>query len=287
MAIFIKINDINDPRISVYRSLKAKHLESQGAFIAEGPKVVRSLIASGIKITSFLTTETFYKSFKPHLSKLSKDAVGNGRDQSRPVYIMPREEIEKVIGFRFHQGIMAVARSPEKLSLERCIGKIKEPYLIVALNGVNDPENVGLIARNAAAFGASAFMVDRKTYDPYYRRAVRVSMGTIFNMPVIYTDKLCGALKALKRKYGTKIITTGLDHKSKDISGAAMDGNICVIFGNEDKGVDRDVAKDADLRLKIPIEDSVDSLNVASASAILLREAYLQRNNGKIHRKRR
>jgi tRNA G18 (ribose-2'-O)-methylase SpoU len=270
MAKFKKISEINDPRVSIYRSLKSKHLESQGIFIAEGPKVINSLLASGIKALSFLTTESFCKSFR----------------SSAPVYVMPAEEIEKVIGFRFHRGIMAACRSPEKLQLEKTVRRLKKPHLLVAFNGVNDPENVGLIVRNAAAFGASAVIVDRKTYDPYYRRAVRVSMGTIFDIPVIYTDELRPGLKFLKDRFGTRIIVTSLGSRSIDAALCDMSGNICLVFGNEDKGVDRDVAKEADLEVRIPIERCVDSLNVACASAILLREAYLKRQNGKIQRKR-
>jgi len=265
------IDNIDDPRVSIYRSLKSKHLEREGLFIAEGPKVINSLLASGIKVLSFLTTEGFRKSFGSRV----------------PVYVMPLKEIEKVIGFRFHRGIMAVARSPRKLELEKTAGRLKKPLLLVALNGVNDPENVGLIARNAAAFGASAVIVDQKTYDPYYRRAVRVSMGAIFNMPVIYVDELRSGLRILKDKFGTRMIVTSLGPKSVDASDCDMGGNICLVFGNEDKGVDRDIIKEADEAVRIPIAKNIDSLNVACASAILLREAYLKRQSGKIHSKRR
>lgn len=276
----ITIDDINDPRVSLYRSLKGRELGREGVFIAEGEKVVKELKGTGIQIVSFLTTPEFYKKFRPTLAKLSGDDI--------PVYVMSREEIQDIIGFRFHQGLMAACRIPRRFSLEKGLKDLASPYTIVALNGVNNPENVGMIARNAAAFGAGLIIADEKTYDPYYRKAVRVSMGTIFRIPVIYVDSLDEALRWLKDKSGARIIATSLDKKSKDLSGIDMSGNICLVLGNEDTGVDAKTLKSCDAVVRIPIEKGVDSLNVACAAAILLREAYLKKGSrGKFRGKRR
>ncbi len=272
----IKINDIQDDRVSIYRSLKGRELGREGVFIAEGEKVVKELIDTGIVVASFLVTPEFYKKFRPTLAKLSL------RDTH--VYIAPREVIQEIVGFRFHQGLMAACRIPRRFSLEDSLRKIGSPHTIVALNGVNNPENVGLIARNAAAFKVGAIIVDQKTYDPYYRRAVRVSMGTIFRIPVIYVDDMAQALMWIKTELGTRIIGTSLDRKSKDMSSLDLSGNNCFVFGNEDIGMDRNSVISCDLSVRIAIEKNVDSLNVACASAILLREAYSKKGSrGKIH----
>jgi tRNA G18 (ribose-2'-O)-methylase SpoU len=267
----IAINDIDDPQISFYRSLKGRQLGREGIFIVEGPKAVKALLEGDIKVISCLTTKDFYKKFRTSLLKLAGKGI--------PVYLMSRESVGDVIGFNFHQGLMVACRIPKKISLESGIKSLKRPYLLAALNGVNDPENVGLIARNAAAFGASAMIVDEKTYDPYYRRAVRVSVGAIFKIPVFHVGRLAPELKRLK-KSGVKVIVTHLGKKSKDIKDVDLSQDVCIIFGNEDKGVDRDVLAEADHAVKIPISGKVDSLNVASASAIILREAFMKKGQG-------
>jgi tRNA G18 (ribose-2'-O)-methylase SpoU len=265
----INMPDMHDERVAIYRSLKGRELGREGIFIAEGEKVVKELKGTGILIISFLTTPEFYKKFRSTLAKLSRDDI--------PVYVMSRDRIQEIIGFRFHQGLMAACRIPRRLSIEKALKEIGSPHTIVALNGVNNPENVGLIARNAAAFGAGAIIVDGKTYDPYYRKAVRVSMGTIFRMPVIYAEGLDEALRWLKNKLGTRIIAASLDKKSKDLSVLDLSGNICFVFGNEDTGIDAKTLRSCDVVARIPIEKGVDSLNVACSSAIMLCESYKRR----------
>jgi TrmH family RNA methyltransferase len=129
------------------------------------------------------------------------------------------------------------------------------------------------MARNAAAFGVQALVVDNATYDPYYRKAVRVSMGTIFTLPVYYEDDLALSLRQLKKKYDTRIIAATPGKGASDIAKVKLSGNICFVFGNEDKGISRRVLSIADAKVRIPISKAVDSLNVASAAAICLYEA--------------
>ncbi|MDP2913172.1 MAG: RNA methyltransferase, partial [Candidatus Omnitrophota bacterium] len=186
--------------------------------------------------------------------------------------------IEEIIGFRFHRGIMAVGYCPKKLTVSGALKTLKRPLFLVALNAVNDPQNVGLIARNAAAFGVQALIVDHATYDPYYRKAVRVSMGAIFRLPVCYEDDLGRALSALKKKHDTRIIAATPGRGTSDIAKVELSGNICFVFGNEDKGVSRGVLNIADAKVRIPISKTIDSLNVASASAVCLYEASRHRS---------
>ena len=178
----ITIQDPLDPRLSPYRSLKGKMLEKDGIFIAEGEKVVKSMIESGCRIASCLTAGDTITRYKSILEAMKKNGI--------PAYVAATKLIENIIGFRFHRGIMAVGYCPEKLSVSGALKTPKRRLVLVALNAINDPENVGLIVRNAAAFGVQALIVDDATYDPYYRRSVRVSMGAIFKLPVYYEDNL-------------------------------------------------------------------------------------------------
>ena len=274
MANVIRIDTPDDGRLETYRSLKGKHMERDGIFIAEGPRVVKALSKTGIEAISCLATEYSYKKARPYLSKLVKRTV--------PVYIADKETIEKMIGFRFHQGLMVAARSPRKLPFDMMPGKMRSPNLLVALDGVNDPENVGLIVRNAAAFGADMMIVDPASYDPYYRKAVRVSIGSIFKLPVAYEPDIAAFLKRLKKEFNTRIIVTSPCQDAVDIALADLSGNVCLVLGSEDEGVSKQVLKLADTLVKVPTSRNVDSLNVACTSAICLYKAASVRHRAKI-----
>jgi tRNA G18 (ribose-2'-O)-methylase SpoU len=265
MANIIRIDRPDDERLGIYSSLKGKHMEKDGIFIAEGPRVVKALSNTGIEAISCLTTEYSYKKALPYLSKLVKHGA--------PVYIAAKHIIEEIIGFRFHQGLMVAARSPRKLPFDMPGDKRRSAHLLVALDCVNDPENVGLIVRNASAFGADALIVGPGSYDPYYRKAVRVSIGSIFRLPVAYENNIAASLKRLKKDLGTRIIVTSPGRGSVDISLSDLSGNICFVFGNEDTGVSKEVMRLADLIVKVPTSRNVDSLNVACTSAICLYRA--------------
>ncbi len=261
----ISIQDPDDPRLASYSSLKGKKLERDGIFIAEGEKVIKSMVESGCQIASCLAASGAIDRYKSLLAIIAK------RDAA--IYVAADEVIERIIGFRFHKGIMAVGYCPKKHTISDRLKTLKRPLLLVALDAINDPQNVGLIARNAAAFGARALIVDNATYDPYYRKSVRVSMGAIFRLPVCYEDDLSSSLIRLKEKCDTRIITATLGTGASDIAEIDLSGNICFVFGNEDKGVSRRILKIADAKLRIPISKTIDSLNVASASAVCLYEA--------------
>lgn len=269
MSPVTAVKDMRDSRLAAYRSLKGRSLERQrGIFIAESPRVVKALLQSDVEPVSCLTTRHAYNRYKPLATALSRAGI--------PVYIAPQGDIQKLIGFRFHQGLLVAARSPEKHSLKEMAPRLKGARLFVALNGVNDPGNVGLIVRNAAAFGADALIVDGQSYDPYYRRAVRVSIGTLFGLNVAYEERLTPALAWLKKTYKTRIIAASPAKGAVSLDKAKLSGNVCLVFGNEEKGITPDIRRIADMIVKIPIAKAVDSLNVASASAILLHAASRQ-----------
>ncbi|MDD5428746.1 MAG: RNA methyltransferase [Candidatus Omnitrophica bacterium] len=268
----VEIQNLDDPRLAAYSSLKGKKLEKDGIFIAEGEKVVRSMFESGCRVASCLTSNSAAARYKTLLAVLAK----RGAD----IYAASDEVIENIIGFRFHKGIMAVGHCPEKLTISDALKAVKPPLFLVALDSVNDPQNVGLITRNAAAFGVRALIVDGATYDPYYRKAVRVSMGTIFGLPVCYEKDIAKSLSVLKKKYGVRVIAATPGKSARDIAKVKLSGNICFVFGNEDRGVSRKILNMADEKVRIPIKGGVDSLNVASACAICLHEVSRGRQRG-------
>lgn len=265
----VLIKDPDDPRLSAYRSLKGKELEREGLFIAEGEKVVGSMVLSACQIASCLVSRETIGRYRPLLAALKK--------REAPLYAAPNNIIEDIIGFRFHKGIMAAGYCPMKHTVSEGLKEARRPFFLAALNGVNDPQNVGLIVRNATAFGVQALIVDGATYDPYYRKAVRVSMGAVFNMPVFYEDDLATALRCLKKRYAMRVIAATPGRPARDIARVRFSGDVCLVFGNEDKGVSPGVLRIADARVRIPVSKAVDSLNVASAAAVLLYEASRSR----------
>lgn len=262
------IQDPDDPRLEPYRCLKGKVLEKDGLFMAEGDKILRSMMESGCRIASCLTASDTVKRYRSILTAMERRKI--------PTYVADNKLIENIIGFRFHRGIMAVGYCPKKLSVSGELKTSKRRIVLVALNAVNDPENVGLIVRNSAAFGAGALIVDSATYDPYYRRSVRVSMGTVFQLPIYYEDDLASSLVWLKKNRKMRIIAAAPGKGAKDIAGTDLSGNVCLVFGNEDKGVSQGVLRICDEKVRIPMSNSVDSLNVAGASAVFLYEAFRQ-----------
>ncbi|MBP7055899.1 MAG: RNA methyltransferase [Candidatus Omnitrophica bacterium] len=258
------VDNPEDTRISAYRSLKGKELEREGIFISEGEKVVQAMIDNHFGAVSCLAAREAIARYMPILNALKKTGA--------KVYLADNSVIEEIIGFRFHRGIMAIGRCPKKRSITGETKNTAGSSLFVALNSVNDPQNVGLIARNAAAFGIEALIVDNSTYDPYYRKAVRVSMGTIFGLKVFYEDDMLSSITWLKNKLGVRIVAASAAKSAKDIKGLEAKGAACIIFGNEDKGISSELLRISDDKIRIPISGDVDSLNVASASAIFLYE---------------
>ncbi len=262
MPLVTPVKNIDDPRISIYRSLKGSKPKNNGIFIAEGDKVVGALLKTELKLLSVLMTKEWFQRFRREFDKKDK--------KDTRIYIMERREIEKVVGFNLHQGLMATARAPLKLSLTQACRSWGSPHLLLAFNGIRDAENIGLIVRNCVAFGVDTIIVDKNSSDPYLRRAVRVSMGTIFRMPVVYTDCLYAALKRLKQRFKTRIIAAAPGKGNGILTKTDFSGNICVVFGNEEKGLSEDVLRIATLAVRIPISTELDSLNVSCASAIFL-----------------
>ena len=265
-----EIKDIQDPRIAPYRSLKMHHPEKDGLFIVESKPAVMSLLQSNMDIVSCLTTRDQYEKFSDQVTYMNNKDI--------QFYLMGKKDIEDVIGFKFHHGIMMAARYPEKKSVKDLSDSWPDPHLLVAMNGIHDPQNVGLITRNAAAFGADTLIVDENTYEPYYRKVSRISMGSIFKLPVAYENGLAPVLNDLKTKYRTKIVVTSLAEGSVSLEQADLSGNLCLVFGNEVSGAAETLTDIADLKVRVPhIFSKVDSLNVACASSICLYQAYLKR----------
>jgi len=258
------------PELEPYRTLR-RPLEhrKQGIFVAEGEKVVRRLLDSGLTIVSMLMTpEWFQQVF---------EAENWGREDSFDVFLGERKLLESIVGYRLHQGILAVAIVPAESSLQDAIPTFSKPHLLVALDGIVSTENVGVIVRNCAAFGVDGILVGETTSSPYLRRAVRNSMGTIFRLPVFSVSNLVTTLSGLRSEYGTTIVAADPEGQIS-IYAADFSGNTCIVFGNEGSGLSSSILEVCTIRVAIPMLKEADSLNVANAGAVFLYEARRRRD---------
>ena len=213
-------------------------------FIGEGEEVVRSLFKSQIEVVSLLMEEHYFE-------KITIPAHVK-------VQLATRAELQKITGYDMHQGIMALGVKPSNVPLEEMQGAA------VVLNGLANAENVGAVVRNAVAFGIRHLIVDQSTSPPYLRRSIKVSRGALFQMKVHITSNLPTLLK------GQNAIATYLSDETPSLEQLVIPENPYFVFGREGTGIDKDVLESCSLRVKIPIDPIIDSLNVAVASGIIL-----------------
>lgn len=272
-----KITSLDLPELQPYRTLRRpmEHWQ-RGIFIAEGEKVVRRLLSSNLTILSLLLTPQWLEQLFPNEYQPSDTGHLITQLSALKIFLAEKSLIETIVGYNLHQGIMAIAKVPAELSLNETVERLKQPYFFVALDGLVNSENIGVIVRNSAAFSVDGIIVGETSSSPYLRRAVRNSMGAVFQIPVIHSDNLEETLTTLKQKYRIKIIASH-PHEQSSIHSSNLSGNICIILGNEGEGISNKILNVCDECITIPMMKDTDSLNVASASAVLLYEVRKQR----------
>ena len=258
----IPITSIGDPRIAVYRNLKDRDLsrEGGGRFIAEGELVVRRLLESDFACESVLLATRRVAEIAP----LVPPHV--------PIFAGPAEVVHEVVGFKFHAGVMAVGVRKPSLAVEQLASTWGESdrVTLVVCPELSNTENLGSLIRIAAGFGATAMVLGRHCCDPFYRQSVRVSMGTIFRLPIVQSKDLLADLKMLRERWGVKTIATVCRHDAEPLAGAGRPGRVAILFGNEAQGLGADYVGECDRRVTIPMQLGTDSLNVSVAAGIVM-----------------
>ncbi len=248
--------------VEVFRSLRGKSgLFEKGLFIAESEKIVKKVLESSITIALAYLTAEHFENFQP---------LFNDRADVIDVFLASKEEMEKVVGYPLHQGIMLACRIPEHRPLLSAAQAWKSPWMAIALDTIADAENMGAIIRNAAAFGASAVIVDEQSCNPWLRRSVRVSMGTIVDMEIIRVPDLAASLRELKTSRNIRVVGAALRENAYNLSEVNPSGNTVLVFGSEGWGLRESVAEECDILTRIPMASGIDSLNVAIASGIFM-----------------
>jgi tRNA G18 (ribose-2'-O)-methylase SpoU len=263
-----RIESLDAPELAPYRTLRqtAEH-RRHGIFVAEGEKVVRRMFEAKLTGVSALLTEPWLAQLQPLLEAAPEQIE---------VYVAPLPLLETLTGFPLFQGALAVGRIPPEPRLEDLLAGSPSPRLFIALDGLANAENVGVVARNAAAFGAHGLICGPTCASPWLRRAVRNSMGAVFRLPVVETPDLPAALKAL-RAGAVRCIAAHPHTEQSDLKNAGLARDCCLVFGSEGDGLSAPVLAACDAAVAVPMASGVDSLNVASASAAFLYETARQR----------
>jgi tRNA G18 (ribose-2'-O)-methylase SpoU len=266
------VDSLNDGGLMPYRTLRhtADH-EKQRIFVAEGEKVVDRLIQSGHRIVSVLTTHELLQTYEKSLENLEYEVF---------VFVASKNVLSTIVGFHLHQGIMAVAQIPPARSLDVLLNQSARPRLLVALDGLTNSENLGVLVRNCVAFGVQGLLVGETSSNPYLRRSVRNSMGTIFKLPVVLLSDLAQTLRDLNSVHHIHVIAAHPHNAQTPVEKAPYLSDCCLVFGSEGEGISKDVLDACSETVAIRMASGVDSLNVASASAVFLYEVMKQRQTG-------
>ena len=276
MNNIITVTDFNTPELDIYARLNESQLlhyyePSEGLFIAESPKVIKRALSAGYLPVSFLAE-------KSQLTSEANEILA--RYPEIPVYTADSELFTRLTGFQLTRGLLCAMR---RLPLPSVEAVCKDARRIVILEDVVNPTNVGAIFRCAAALHMDAVVLTPACSDPLYRRAARVSMGTVFQIPWTYFDKKTNAwqtagIRTLK-ELGFKTVAMALKEDSVNINDPALNAEekLAIILGTEGDGLCESTIKNCDYTVCIPMSHGVDSLNVAAASAIAFWQLVLHK----------
>ena len=255
----IEISSLTHPGVQIFSSLTEAQLRrcddcENGLFIAESPKVIRVALAAGYEPLALLCEGK-------HIVGDAADIIAQCGDI--PVYTGERELLASLTGYTLTRGVLCAMRRPAQKSIEEvCSGARR----IVVIDSVVDATNIGAIFRSAAALGIDAVLLTRTSCDPLNRRAVRVSMGSVFLVPWTWLDAPISSLNDI----GFRTAAMALTDNSVSIDDKRLEDEekLAIVMGTEGDGLADNVIDDADYVVRIPMSHGVDSLNVAAAAAV-------------------
>lgn len=255
----IHITSLAHPGVEVFSTLTEAQLRrdiepDKGVFIAESPKVIRVALDAGHEPLALLCEER-------HITGDAADIIARYPDM--PVYTGSRELLAALTGYTLTRGVLCAMRRP---AMPNVADIVKGASRVVIIDGVTDTTNIGAIFRSAAALGIDAVLLTRTACDPLNRRAVRVSMGSVFLVPWTWIDDIQGQMHA--EGFATAAMALTDDSVSIDDAVLKAAPKLAIVMGTEGDGLAREVITAADHVVRIPMAHGVDSLNVAAAAAV-------------------
>ncbi len=275
----IRIESLQDPRVQMFTTLTEAQLRNRlepqkGIFIAESPKVIAVALQAGYQPIAMLCEERHIEGDARDVITMAEDARrktadGDG-EEGFPVYTGSRELLAQLTGYTLTRGVLCAMRRPEERRVEEVCSKARR---VAVIHGVVDTTNIGAIFRSAAALGIDAVLLTRDSCDPLNRRAVRVSMGSVFLVPWAWIDNL-NQLKTLR--FRTAAMALSDDSIALDNPVLKQEERLAIIMGTEGDGLPQHTIAGADYVVRIPMAHGVDSLNVAAASAVAFWELRVE-----------
>ena len=260
MANIIEINDINDPHVAPFASLTEAQLRSRldpanALFISESPKVIAVALDRCYVPQAMLCEHRHIQGDAAPLLLRCPDNM--------PLYTGSRELLQSLTGYKLTRGVLAAMKRPEQPSVEEVCRNARR---VAVIDSVVDTTNIGAIFRAAAALGIDAILLTPTSCDPLNRRAVRVSMGSVFLIPWTWLDRPVSRLNEL----GFKTVAMALTDRSVSIDDPQLNSEqrLAIVLGTEGDGLAAEVISATDYVARIPMAHNVDSLNVAAAAAV-------------------
>ena len=250
---FTKITDIHADELKLYHQLRDNIFKTDGSFIADSPKVVNLLLEEGVKVKSILATQSYYDEFHALVQK----------QKGATLYLATKEQMEGIVGHTIHHNVMMHGIRPSPSPLE-CLGDH-----IIMLDEISSTQNIGSIARSAAALGVDSYLLPHQEPHPYARRAVRVSMGHIGLMKYHLYKEIIATIQTLQ-ELGYKIYAAEVTEDSIPLSKVKISGKWVLLMGHEGKGIAKEILDACDEVVTIEMEEGIKSFNVSVAASIMM-----------------
>lgn len=307
-----RIDDRRDPRLSLYLDLRDRDIRREtGLFMCEGEHVVRRAFAvsgahpgavpgahpgAGLRVRSVLVVESKVDRVEAMIAAAPPEAVGDGVE----VLACAKDVMAQAVGIKLHQGIIAAVEPPPPPKLSAVLGRaagvnpsareaaasglgMNKPAdgltpaasvsdVVVVCPEITNVDNLGLLVRVCAGLGVRAMVLGPRCADPWYRRAVRVSMGAVFTMPMVRSADIDADLDRLRDGFGYELVATVIDEDAEALRSVRVEPDYrgALLLGSEGYGLPPDVVRQCDRRVRIPMHHDVDSLNVAVAAGIVI-----------------
>ena len=268
MGRWTSITDPGDPRINEYRDIRDKDLLGRdgrpGRFIGEAPLILEVMLDLPDMTRSVLVSEG--------QAERVSGMIAASRSPGTPLFVASSNVMNGIVGFDIHRGVLASGNRPDPLerTLEKVLPKAGSPATILVCDGINNIDNIGLLFRNAAAFGVDAVILSPDCHDPLYRKSIRVSSGHALRIPFHRSSGWPETLDALRSLHGIELIGTSIAEGSSDIDEVAAPERVGIVMGGEFEGLGAEAIAACDRLVRIPMTEGTDSLNVGVAAAVAL-----------------
>ena len=250
---FTKMTDLNSPALEIYAKLRDNAFVQDNSFIADSPKVVNMLLQSNLKIKSILATQEYYDEFKELIE--SKE-IGH-------LYLADKKLMQEIVGHKVHHNCMMHGIRPDDIPLDQLDNQI------IMLDEITSTENIGSIARSAAALGVNSYLLPKQGPHPYGRRALRVSMGHMSMLKThIYTD-VFHTLQTLQDN-GYQIFAAEVTAESIALADISVPEKWVLLMGHEGEGISQEILNACDKVVRIEMVKGIKSFNVGVAASILM-----------------